>query len=181
MFGKHYYALAAEKTKRNLKDTAIVRVEELSPFPADDLRKCVKNVGILLWAALRQAGIDFPHTKSSHTYKHTHTLCWIYVIPSLCTYVSLSLPLCVCVCLSLSVPLSLYPSIPLYERVEIPLFLEENPFSFPYLLWLFANCLKAKFFAKIITCLLNFFNVRLADFAVYLRSDLSQGALIMPQ
>ena len=53
VFGKHYYALETEKTKRNLQDTAIVRVEELSPFPADDLRKCLKefkNAKEFIWS-----------------------------------------------------------------------------------------------------------------------------------
>lgn len=53
MFGKHYYVLEAEKMKRNLKDVAIVRVEELSPFPAEELRKCLKeykNAKEFIWS-----------------------------------------------------------------------------------------------------------------------------------
>jgi probable 2-oxoglutarate dehydrogenase E1 component DHKTD1 len=45
--GKHYYELSAEKEKRKLEDVAIIRLEELSPFPADQIRQVIskyKNV-----------------------------------------------------------------------------------------------------------------------------------------
>lgn len=52
-FGKHYYALNDEKTRRNLNDVAIVRIEELSPFPAHEIRKVLegyKNAAEFVWA-----------------------------------------------------------------------------------------------------------------------------------
>jgi probable 2-oxoglutarate dehydrogenase E1 component DHKTD1 len=53
VFGKHYYVLEAEKAKRKAEDVAIVRVEELSPFPAHELRKVLneyKNAKEFVWA-----------------------------------------------------------------------------------------------------------------------------------
>lgn len=53
MFGKHYYALQAEKAKRQANDVAIIRVEELSPFPAHELRQVIneyKNAKEFVWA-----------------------------------------------------------------------------------------------------------------------------------
>lgn len=43
VFGKHYYALEAERAKRNLNDVAIIRIEEVSPFPAHELRNVIKE------------------------------------------------------------------------------------------------------------------------------------------
>jgi probable 2-oxoglutarate dehydrogenase E1 component DHKTD1 len=53
VFGKHYYALAAEKASKNANDVAIVRVEELCPFPALELRNVLsefKNANEFVWA-----------------------------------------------------------------------------------------------------------------------------------
>ncbi len=53
VFGKHYYALEAEKAKRQANDVALIRVEELSPFPADKLRKVIgeyKNANEFIWS-----------------------------------------------------------------------------------------------------------------------------------
>jgi probable 2-oxoglutarate dehydrogenase E1 component DHKTD1 len=53
VFGKHYYALKAEQLKQNLNDVAIVRVEEMSPFPAHELRQVLneyKNAKEFVWA-----------------------------------------------------------------------------------------------------------------------------------
>lgn len=51
--GKHYYALANEKTNRKLNDVAIIRVEELCPFPAYEIRNQLnefKNAKEFIWA-----------------------------------------------------------------------------------------------------------------------------------
>lgn len=37
--GKHYYALNQQRQEKNVKDTAIVRLEELCPFPAKQLQQ----------------------------------------------------------------------------------------------------------------------------------------------
>jgi len=53
VFGKHYYALEAEKAKRQANDVAIIRLEELSPFPAAQVRKVVgeyKNAKEFVWS-----------------------------------------------------------------------------------------------------------------------------------
>ena len=53
MFGKHYYTLEAEQEKLNANDVAIIRVEEMSPFPADAIRKVVnqyKNATEFVWS-----------------------------------------------------------------------------------------------------------------------------------
>lgn len=56
VFGKHYYSLDEERTKRGAAATenvAIVRVEEMSPFPASELRdvlKSYKNANEFVWA-----------------------------------------------------------------------------------------------------------------------------------
>jgi len=41
--GKHFYALDRERTERGLTDTAILRVEELCPFPAAELARELKK------------------------------------------------------------------------------------------------------------------------------------------
>ncbi len=53
VFGKHYYSLEAEKARRQADDVAIIRVEEMSPFPADKLRKVIgeyKNAKEFVWS-----------------------------------------------------------------------------------------------------------------------------------
>ncbi|CAF1667506.1 unnamed protein product, partial [Adineta ricciae] len=50
--GKHYYTLNDEREKRKRDDVAIVRLEELCPFPADELRqetKKYKNAKEFIW------------------------------------------------------------------------------------------------------------------------------------
>lgn len=50
--GKHYYTLTEEREKRERKDVAIIRLEELCPFPADELRQEMKkypNAKEFLW------------------------------------------------------------------------------------------------------------------------------------
>ncbi|CAF5041471.1 unnamed protein product, partial [Rotaria socialis] len=50
--GKHYYTLNEERDKRKRDDTAIIRLEELCPFPADELRqeiKKYKNAKEFIW------------------------------------------------------------------------------------------------------------------------------------
>ncbi|CAF3579917.1 unnamed protein product [Rotaria socialis] len=50
--GKHYYTLNEERNKRKRDDTAIIRLEELCPFPADELRqeiKKYKNAKEFIW------------------------------------------------------------------------------------------------------------------------------------
>lgn len=37
--GKHYYALRGERKSRNIKDTAIIRVESLCPFPVNEINE----------------------------------------------------------------------------------------------------------------------------------------------
>ena len=52
VFGKHYYALAMEKANKKANDIAIIRIEEICPFPALEIRNagrgvsCVPAVGI---------------------------------------------------------------------------------------------------------------------------------------
>jgi probable 2-oxoglutarate dehydrogenase E1 component DHKTD1 len=41
--GKHFYALADERAKRGICDTALVRVESLCPFPAHELHHVLKK------------------------------------------------------------------------------------------------------------------------------------------
>jgi len=51
--GKIYYELIAEKTKQNLNDVAIVRIEQLYPFPKKQLSEIIakyKNAGNYIWA-----------------------------------------------------------------------------------------------------------------------------------
>ena len=50
--GKVYYDLRAERRKREIDNIAIVRLEQLYPFPEDDLRKTMaqyKNVKDVVW------------------------------------------------------------------------------------------------------------------------------------
>ena len=50
--GKHYYTLNEERAKRKRDDVAIVRLEELCPFPADELRQEIgkyTNAKEFLW------------------------------------------------------------------------------------------------------------------------------------
>ncbi|KAA0203071.1 hypothetical protein HAZT_HAZT008006 [Hyalella azteca] len=51
--GKHFYALADERAKRGISDTALVRVESLCPFPAHELHHVLKKYSKakkLVWA-----------------------------------------------------------------------------------------------------------------------------------
>lgn len=51
--GKHYYDLQAESIKRGASDVAIIRLEELSPFPAHELRTVIaqyKNASEFVWS-----------------------------------------------------------------------------------------------------------------------------------
>jgi probable 2-oxoglutarate dehydrogenase E1 component DHKTD1 len=53
VFGKHFYALDAERQSRNINDVALIRIEELSPFPAAHLRELIKqykNAKEFVWA-----------------------------------------------------------------------------------------------------------------------------------
>lgn len=53
MFGKHYYALDTERNKRGLKDVALIRIEELSPFPVNEIQNVLKeykNVKEFVWS-----------------------------------------------------------------------------------------------------------------------------------
>ena len=53
VFGKHYYDLNVEKDKHKHDSVALIRVEELSPFPAAALRdilKKYKNASEFVWA-----------------------------------------------------------------------------------------------------------------------------------
>ena len=50
--GKHYYTLNEEREKRQRTDVGIIRLEELCPFPADELRQEIKkypNAKEFLW------------------------------------------------------------------------------------------------------------------------------------
>lgn len=50
--GKVYYDLRQERRARNIDDIAIVRLEQLYPFPEDDLEKCLapyKNLKSVVW------------------------------------------------------------------------------------------------------------------------------------
>lgn len=55
--GKHFYALAKERETKNLKDVAIVRLEEICPFPAarlqEELRK-YPNATEFIWSQEEQ-------------------------------------------------------------------------------------------------------------------------------
>ena len=51
--GKHYYALNQQRQEKGLKDMAIVRLEELCPFPALGLQKVVtkySNAKEFIWS-----------------------------------------------------------------------------------------------------------------------------------
>ncbi|GIY89366.1 probable 2-oxoglutarate dehydrogenase E1 component DHKTD1, mitochondrial [Caerostris extrusa] len=41
--GKHFYSLQKEKESRNLKDCAIIRLEKLCPFPAEELQSLIRQ------------------------------------------------------------------------------------------------------------------------------------------
>jgi 2-oxoglutarate dehydrogenase E1 component len=41
--GKIYYELAAEREKKNIKDIALVRIEQIAPFPFDIVAEQVKK------------------------------------------------------------------------------------------------------------------------------------------
>ena len=50
--GKIYYDLRAERRVRDIRDTAIIRLEQLYPFPQDDFQKSLvqyKNVKKIIW------------------------------------------------------------------------------------------------------------------------------------
>eukprot|EP00795_Rhopilema_esculentum_P002589 gene2590-784_t len=50
--GKHYYALDKERRNQNITNTAIIRIEELVPFPAERLKEELKkypNAKDFLW------------------------------------------------------------------------------------------------------------------------------------
>ena len=51
--GKHYFTLNEAREKRKRDDVAIIRIEELCPFPADEIRKEMQkypNAKEFLWA-----------------------------------------------------------------------------------------------------------------------------------
>jgi 2-oxoglutarate dehydrogenase E1 component len=51
--GKVYYDLLAERRERELKDIAIIRLEQLYPFPADEYEACLlryPNVKEIVWS-----------------------------------------------------------------------------------------------------------------------------------
>lgn len=53
VFGKLYYELEEERQKRKLNDVAIIRLEEICPFPADNLRSVIskyKNAKEFVWS-----------------------------------------------------------------------------------------------------------------------------------
>ena len=55
VFGKHYYALDEERSKRGAgaENVAVVRIEEISPFPAKEIRDVInsyKNAREFVWA-----------------------------------------------------------------------------------------------------------------------------------
>jgi len=55
--GKHYYTLNDEREKRKRDDVAIIRVEELCPFPVDEIRQEMKkyrNAKEFLWCQEEQ-------------------------------------------------------------------------------------------------------------------------------
>ena len=68
--GKLYYELLAHRREHNIKDTALVRIEQLYPFPADEFGKAItqypnakqvvwcqeepRNQGAWYWLASRQ-------------------------------------------------------------------------------------------------------------------------------
>ncbi|GFY41628.1 probable 2-oxoglutarate dehydrogenase E1 component DHKTD1, mitochondrial [Trichonephila inaurata madagascariensis] len=41
--GKHFYLLQKEKESRNVNDCAIIRIEKLCPFPAEEIHRIIKN------------------------------------------------------------------------------------------------------------------------------------------
>lgn len=43
--GKHYYNLVEERAKRQIQDTAIVRLESLCPFPVQELQAQLAQYG----------------------------------------------------------------------------------------------------------------------------------------
>ena len=43
--GKHYYALAAERAARKRTDVAVVRLEQLTPFPTLQLNEIREKYG----------------------------------------------------------------------------------------------------------------------------------------
>lgn len=50
--GKVYYDLRAERRQRGIRDIAIIRLEQLYPFPQDDFEKCLrqyKNLTSIVW------------------------------------------------------------------------------------------------------------------------------------
>ncbi len=50
--GKHYYTLNEERDKQKRDDIAIIRLEELCPFPTDEIReeiKKYKNIKDFIW------------------------------------------------------------------------------------------------------------------------------------
>ncbi|RWS17703.1 putative 2-oxoglutarate dehydrogenase E1 component DHKTD1-like protein [Dinothrombium tinctorium] len=51
--GKHYYALNAYRTEQNITDVAIVRIEELCPFPVKDISAVISkyaNAKKIIWS-----------------------------------------------------------------------------------------------------------------------------------
>jgi 2-oxoglutarate dehydrogenase E1 component len=50
--GKFYYELQEEKEKRNREDIALVRIEQLFPLPAEEIRSLIKKYGAedVVWA-----------------------------------------------------------------------------------------------------------------------------------
>jgi probable 2-oxoglutarate dehydrogenase E1 component DHKTD1 len=51
--GKHYYALHQQRQEKGLKDIALIRLEELCPFPAFEIQKIVtkySNAKEFIWS-----------------------------------------------------------------------------------------------------------------------------------
>ncbi|KAK9497879.1 hypothetical protein O3M35_003789 [Rhynocoris fuscipes] len=60
--GKHYYALKKRREELGAEDTAIIRVEELSPFPVHQLRSEIlkyKNVKDFIWSQEEPQNMGF--------------------------------------------------------------------------------------------------------------------------
>jgi probable 2-oxoglutarate dehydrogenase E1 component DHKTD1 len=41
--GKHFYSLAKHRQNENIRNTAIIRLECLCPFPAEELKQCLAS------------------------------------------------------------------------------------------------------------------------------------------
>ena len=75
--GKVYYDLRSERRKREIKDIAIIRLEQLYPFPHEDFEGCLseyKNVKEITWCQEEPMNQGAWYSSQHHLRRAIHRL-----------------------------------------------------------------------------------------------------------